>query len=89
MLNPLSFISKFIKSTNQRELDKLSKTIDEINLLEDDFKSLNNTDFPKKTNELKEKIKNGKTVDSILPEAFALVREAAKRTRNERHFDLA
>ena len=88
MLNPLSFISKFIKSTNQRELDKLSKTINEINLLEDNFKNLKNTDFPHKTKELKEKIKNGKTLDSILPEAFALVREAAKRTRNERHFDV-
>ena len=88
MLNPLSFISKFIKSTNQRELDKLSKTINEINLLEDNFKNLKNTDFPQKTKELKEKIKNGKTLDSILPEAFALVREAAKRTRNERHFDV-
>ena len=88
MLNPLSFISKFIKSTNQRELDKLSKTVNEINLLEDNFKSLKDTDFPQKTKELKEKIKNGKTLDFILPEAFALVREAAKRTRNERHFDV-
>ncbi len=88
MYNPLSFISKFIKSTNQRELDKLSKTINEINLLEDNFKNLKNTDFPHKTKELKEKIKNGITLDSILPEAFALVREAAKRTRNERHFDV-
>ena len=88
MLNPLSFITKFIKSTNQRELDRLSKTVDEINSLEDSFKSLKDTDFPQKTKELKEKIKNGKTLDFILPEAFALVREAAKRTRNERHFDV-
>ena len=88
MLNPLSFISKFIKSTNQRELEKLSNTISEINLLEDSLKDLKDIDFPHKTKELKEKIKNGKTLDSILPEAFALVREAAKRTRNERHFDV-
>ena len=40
MLNPLNFISKFIKSTNQRELDKLSKTINEINLLEETFVNL-------------------------------------------------
>jgi preprotein translocase subunit SecA len=69
-------------------LDKLSKTINEINLLENNFKNIKNEDFPHKTNELKEKIKNGKTLESILPEAFALVREAAKRTRNERHFDV-
>ena len=88
MLNPLSFISKFIKSTNQRELDKLSKTIKDINLLEETFKHLKESDFPHKTKELKEKLKSGKTLDYILPEAFALVREAARRTRNERHFDV-
>ena len=45
-------------------------------------------DFPKKTQEFKERIKNGTSLDEILPEAFALVREASKRTRNERHFDV-
>ena len=44
--------------------------------------------FPKKTLEFKEKIKKGSSLDELLPEAFALVREAAKRTRNERHFDV-
>ena len=45
-------------------------------------------DFPKKTQEFKERIKNGTSLDEILPEAFALVREASRRTRNERHFDV-
>ena len=44
--------------------------------------------FPKKTLEFKEKLKNGTNLDDLLPEAFALVREASKRTRNERHFDV-
>ena len=88
MLNPLSFISKFIKSSNQKELDRLSKIVTKINDLEEKFINLENSDFPKKTTELKEKIKKGKTLDEILPEAFALVREASKRTRNERHFDV-
>ena len=88
MLNPLSFISKFIKSSNQREIDKLSKIINEINSLEESIKHLKDTDFPIKTKELKERIKNGNTLDEILPEAFALVREASKRARNERHFDV-
>ena len=88
MLNPLSYISKLIKSPNQRELDRISKIVEKINSLEEDIKNLDNTEFPKKTLEFKEKIKNGTSIDQILPEAFALVREASKRTRNERHFDV-
>ncbi len=88
MINPLSFISKFIKSSNQRELDRISKIVSNINNLEENIKTLKDTDFPQKTLELKNSIKNGKTIDELLPEAFALVREASQRTRNERHFDV-
>ena len=88
MLNPISFISKFIKSSNQKELDRLSKIVTKINLLEETVKNLTDSDFPKKTLEFKDNIKNGRTLDDILPEAFALVREASRRTRNERHFDV-
>jgi preprotein translocase subunit SecA len=88
MLNPLNFISKFIKSSNQRELDRISKIVKEINNLEEIFINLRDADFPKKTSEFKENIKNGKTLNEILPQAFALVREASKRRRNERHFDV-
>ncbi|MBD1173892.1 preprotein translocase subunit SecA [Pelagibacterales bacterium SAG-MED01] len=88
MLNPLSFISKFVKSSNQRELDKVNKIVEKINALEVITKSLEDSEFPKKTNEFKQKIKQGKNLDEILPEAFAIVREASRRTRNERHFDV-
>jgi len=88
MLNPLDFISKFIKSSNQKELDRMGKIVDKINLLEKNIKILQDEDFPKKTIELKEKIKKGQDLDEILPEAFALVREASKRTRKERHYDV-
>ena len=88
MSNPLSFISKFFKSSNQRELDKISKIVAKINNLEESTQSLQDTDFPKKTLEFKEKIKAGTSPDEILPEAFALVREASRRVRNERHFDV-
>ena len=88
MINPLSFFSKLIKSTNQRELDRIGKIVTKINKLEESVKKLNDTDFPSKTNELKEKLKKGTTLDEILPEAFSLVREASRRTRNERHFDV-
>ena len=88
MLNPLNFISKFIKSNNQRELDRIAKIVIRINSLEDNIKNLEDSEFPKKTLTFKEKIKSGISLDEILPEAFALVREASKRVRNERHFDV-
>tara|TARA_X000000368_G_scaffold414544_1_gene404609 strand:+ start:89 stop:2653 length:2565 start_codon:yes stop_codon:yes gene_type:complete len=88
MFNPLRFISKFVKSGNQKELDRIFKIVSKINLLEEKYLNLPDEDFPKKTLEFKEKIKNGQTLDQVLPDAFALVREASKRTRNERHYDV-
>ena len=88
MFNPLNLITKFIKSSNQKELDRIGKIVEKINSQEQNFKNLNDADFPKKTNEFKKQVKNGKSLNELLPEAFALVREAAKRTRNERHFDV-
>ncbi len=88
MFNPLNLITKFIKSSNQKELDRIGKIVEKINSHEEDFKNLNDADFPRKTNEFRNHLKDGKTLDELLPEAFALVREAAKRTRNERHFNV-
>ena len=88
MFNPLNLISKFIKSSNQKELDRLGKIVTKISSLENDFKILNDLDFPKKTLNYREQIKQGKSLDELLPEAFALVREASKRSRNERHFNV-
>jgi len=87
MFNPLNLISKLIKSSNQKELDRVGKIVTKINLLEDNFKNLDDLDFPKKTLNYRAQIEKGKALDELLPEAFALVREASKRTRNERHFD--
>ena len=88
MFNPLNLISKLIKSSNQKELDRIGKIVAKINTLEDNFKSLNDLDFPKKTMEFKKLIEQGKSLNELLPEAFALVREASMRVRNERHFDV-
>ena len=88
MINPLGFLSKLIKSSNQRELDKISKIVLKINLFEESYKNLQDTDFPKKTEDFKKRLKSGENLDQILPEAFAIVREASRRTRNERHFDV-
>ena len=88
MFNPLNLISKIIKSGNQKELDRIQKIVKNINLLEKDVEKLDDTEFPKKTNEFIEQIKNGKKLNEILPEAFALAREASKRINKERHFDV-
>ncbi len=88
MLNPLNFISKFIKSSNQKELDRIVKIVAKINSFEEKINTFSDSDFPKKTMEFKERIKQGENLDNLLPEAFALVREASKRTRGERHFDV-
>ena len=88
MFNPLNFISKFIKSGNKKELDRIDKIVDQINLLEENIKKLSDKEFPEKTIKLKEKIQKGNSLNEILPEAFALVREASLRSRGERHFDV-
>ncbi len=88
MINPLNLISKLIKSSNQKELDRLQKIVNKINSLEESTKNLKDSEFPEKTKKLKEKLKTGANVDELLPEAFALVREASKRVRGERHFDV-
>ena len=72
--------SKFIKNTKE--------TVAKINALEDITSKLADLDFPKKTLEFKDRITKGESLDEILPEAFALVREAAKRNLKERHYDV-
>ena len=88
MLNPLKILSKFIKSHNQKQLDKLQTILDKVNNFESEISKINDADFPQKTSDLKEKLKENPNLDEILPKAFALVREASKRTRGERHFDV-
>ena len=87
MLNPLNFLSKFIKSSNQKELIRIAKIVERVNSYEVKIKDISDKDFPLKTLELKEKLKKGENIDELLPEAFALVREASKRIRNERHYN--
>ena len=88
MFNPIKLISRLIKSSNQKELDRIKKIVSKINSLEDQTKKLKDEDFPKKTQDLKNQIKRGINLNEILPEAFALVREASYRTRLERHYDV-
>src|SRR5260221_3195440 len=82
-----SFLTKLFDS-NDKEIQKLLPIVEKINALEKDAKKLKPTDFPKKTAEFKKRIANGESLESILPEAFALVREAAFRATGMRHYDV-
>ena len=88
MLNISKIIGKFIKNSSQRDIDKLKSIVKQINALESKIKEIPDEKFKSKTLEFKSRIKNGTSLDELLPEAFACVREAARRTLNERHFDV-
>lgn len=81
------FLSKLLDS-NEKEITRLKVIVDSISAAEKTISTLSTSDFPKKTAELKERLSHGQTLDDILPEAFALVREAASRTIGERHYDV-
>ena len=80
--------SKVFKSSNQQELDKAKNLIAAINSKESSIKALSDGDFKEKTLSLKKSVKGGTPLNKIIPESFALVREAAKRALGERHYDV-
>ena len=88
MLNISSIIGKFIKNSSQRELSKLKLIVEEINALEPKIKTIKSEDFPSKTAEFKSRAAKGENLNNLIPETFALVREASRRTLSERHFDV-
>ncbi len=73
---------------HKREIEKLSLVVEEINQFEERFEALSNDALTNKTNEFKERLAGGETLDDLLPEAFAAVREASKRTLGIRHYDI-
>ena len=81
-------LNKIFKSSNQQELDKIKHLIDEINNHESSVSQLKDEEFKKKTKYFKKIIQEGQSIDSVLTESFALVREAAKRVLGERHYDV-
>ncbi len=84
----INFFKKIFGSRNERVIKRLLKTVNKINILEENFGSLNEADFAIKTNEFRKRVAEGESLDSILPEAFALVREAGRRVLDMRHFDV-
>jgi len=87
MLNISGIIGKFLKNSSQREIDRLRSIVTKINNWENQFKNLPDESFKDKTKEFKIKIKEGMELNKLIPESFALVREASRRTLSERHFD--
>ena len=83
-----TFLTSIFGSRNQRILKKLSKKVSEINNLESDIKTLSDAALHSKTDEFRERLKNGETLDDLLVEAFAVVRETSVRTLGMRPFDV-
>lgn len=81
------FLSKIFDS-NQRELNQLRPVVEKINLMEKKVKKLKKREFKKKTGEFKERFSQGESLDTLLPEAYALTREASLRTIKLRPFDV-
>lgn len=84
----MSIINNFFGDANKNYIKSLQPKIEKINSLEKKFESFSDEELKTKTQEFKEKLGKGETPNDILPEAFALVREAAKRTLKQRHFDV-
>ena len=88
MLNISKFIGKFIRNSSQREIDKLKLIVEKINSWEPIIKEMPDKSFPEKTAEFKSKIQKGTILEDLIPEVYACVREASRRTLSERHFDV-
>jgi len=84
----LGLIKKIIGDTNERELKRLSKITETVNRLEETMVKLSDAELKNKTVEFKERLQNGSSLDDLIPEAFAVVRETAKRVLGLRHFDV-
>ncbi len=84
----LNLLTKVFGSQNERELKRMQPIVDQINALEPAIQALSDDELKSQTKKFKQRIEQGETLDDILPEAFATVREASMRTLNMRHFDV-
>lgn len=84
----MSIFQSILGNENDRQINKWKPIVNKINALEPEMKGLADSDFVKKTQELKDKLSGGKTLDDVLPEAFAAVREASFRVYGQRHYDV-
>ena len=84
----MGILEKIFGNYSEKEVKRIRPIVDKINSLEPEFTSLTDEQLRAKTDEYKERLANGETLDDLLPEAFATVREAAKRVLGMRHFDV-
>ncbi len=84
----MSILTKIFGDPNERYIKSLQPIIEKINSIDSEFQQLSAEQIKEKTKEFKNRLSMGESLDNILPEAFALVREASKRTLNQRHFDV-
>jgi preprotein translocase subunit SecA len=83
-----AFARRFFGSANERKLKPMWRRVEEINALEPRFQAMSDEELRAMTAAFRERLARGETLDMLLPEAFAVVREAAKRTLGQRHFDV-
>jgi preprotein translocase subunit SecA len=84
----LGLLKKMLGDPSEKELRKLQKVVDHINSLEQEISALSDIQLKDKTTEFKARIEKGESLDDILPEAFAVCREASKRVLHKRHYDV-
>ncbi len=84
----MSVLNKIFKSYSQKEVKRVMPIVNKINSLEEEMSKLSDKELRAKTDEFKNRLSNGETLDDILPESFAVVREASKRVLDMRHFDV-
>ena len=84
----MGFLSKIFKSYSEKEVQRVMPIVEKINNLEPEIEKLTDAELKAKTDEFKQRLQKGETLDDILPEAFATVREASKRVLGMRHFDV-
>ena len=82
------FLKRFLGDNNDKEINRLQKTVDKINSLEPEMQNFTDAKLAMQTEKFKERLSNGETLDDILPEAFAVAREASRRVLGMRHFDV-
>jgi preprotein translocase subunit SecA len=84
----MSFFTKILGDPNEKELKRIRPIVEHINTLEDDLRAQSDDDLRSLTAELKQEVENGADLDDLLPEAYALVREASQRVIGQRHYDV-
>ncbi|HHN65125.1 MAG TPA: preprotein translocase subunit SecA, partial [Nitrospirae bacterium] len=84
----LTILQKFFGTKNERELKRLQPVVERINSLESEISRLTDEELSRKTLEFKERLEKGESLDDLLVEAFAVVRETSKRVLGMRHFDV-